>query len=156
MRTLVVYYSRTGITRTVAEAVAAALDADTEEIRDTKNRDGALRFIAACKDGVLKKTADIVPPEKNPADYDLVVVGSPVWAKTMTPAIRAYLDAFGDAVGRAGTFATADMSGLDATNRAMAEMIGGEIVAAASFRKKHVKKDAHAADLQAFIDALRA
>ncbi len=155
MRTLVVYYSRTGITRNVAEAVAAELGADSEEIRDTKNRDGALRFIAACKDGVLKKTADIMPPEKNPADYDLVVVGSPVWAKTMTPAVRAYLEAFGDSIGRAATFATADLSGLDATNRAMAEMIGGDVAAAAGFRKKYVKKDAHTEDLRAFIDALR-
>ncbi|MDX1813616.1 MAG: hypothetical protein R3319_02395, partial [Candidatus Bathyarchaeia archaeon] len=32
------------------------------------------------------------PNEKNPADYDLIVIAQPVWAWSPTPAIRTYLN----------------------------------------------------------------
>jgi flavodoxin len=40
MRPLVVYYSRTGNARFVAEKIASELSADTEEVIDSKNRRG--------------------------------------------------------------------------------------------------------------------
>jgi flavodoxin len=42
MKTLVVYYSRTGTTRKVAEAIAGILRCDIEEVVDTKKRSGIL------------------------------------------------------------------------------------------------------------------
>lgn len=35
--------------------------------------------------------AHIGPLSKNPADYALTIIGTPVWVGTMTPAVRAYL-----------------------------------------------------------------
>jgi flavodoxin len=47
MKTLVVYYSRTGKTRFVAERVASELKADIEEVVDLKNRSGRFGFLKA-------------------------------------------------------------------------------------------------------------
>ena len=45
MKVLVVYYSRTGNTKFVAEAIAQSLEADIEEIKDGKNRMGVFGFL---------------------------------------------------------------------------------------------------------------
>ena len=153
MRTLIVYYSRTGITEAVASTIAELLDGDMEKIEDTKNRDGAMRFIVACKDGVMKKTAEIKPVDHDPAGYDMVIIGSPVWANTMTPAIRRFLSDYGKSIRKAATFVTTNTSGIESTNKAMEELIEGEVVASAGFLRKHVKRET--AEITSFVEKLR-
>jgi flavodoxin len=86
-----VYYTRTGKTRFVAEAVAAELDADLEEVVDLKKREGKLGWIMGGKDASQKKLTDIAPLKRMPNDYDLIVVGTPIWAWAPTPAFRTYV-----------------------------------------------------------------
>jgi len=45
MKILVVFYSRTGATRTVAQKIADLVKGDLEEIKDTRNRAGILGFL---------------------------------------------------------------------------------------------------------------
>jgi len=47
MKALVVFYSRTGTTKQVAEALAQSLNCDSEELIDTKKRSGPLGFLSA-------------------------------------------------------------------------------------------------------------
>ena len=91
MKSLVVYYSRTGNAKFVAEKVALELKADTEEVVDLKNRRGWFGFLRAGYDATRSKEAKIGKIQKLPKDYDLIVVGSPVWNSRLTPAIRTYL-----------------------------------------------------------------
>ena len=90
MKTLVVFYSRTGNTKKVAEEIAKILNADIEEIIDKKDRKGIVGWLKSGRDATFKKSAEI-EFVKNPIDYDLVIIGTPIWAFTMTPAIRTYL-----------------------------------------------------------------
>jgi flavodoxin len=46
MKALVVFYSRTGATKQVAEALAESLNCDSEELIDTKKRGGPLGFLS--------------------------------------------------------------------------------------------------------------
>jgi flavodoxin len=92
MKSLVVFYSRTGTTKKVAEAISKKLNADIEEIVDLKSRKGILGFFSGGKDAFKKELTKIKKTEKNPADYDLVLIGSPIWAGTMVPAVRTYLN----------------------------------------------------------------
>jgi len=91
MKTLVLFYSRTGSTRIVAEKIAAALSADIEEIIDKKDRSGPLGWILSGRDAMKKNLTEIGPLKKILSAFDLVVIGTPVWAGTMTPAIRTVL-----------------------------------------------------------------
>ena len=91
MKSLVVYYTRTGVTKFVAQTIAAELGSDIEEIVDLKNRAGKLGWMSAGRDSMQGKETQIAPTTKNPTDYDLVVVGTPIWAWSPTAAIRTYL-----------------------------------------------------------------
>jgi flavodoxin len=91
LKSLIVYYSRTGNTKFIAETVAAEIGADTEEIVDKKNRMGIGGWLGAGKDARAGVETEIEPLKKSPADYDLIIVGTPIWASRVTPAITTYL-----------------------------------------------------------------
>ena len=91
MKSLVVYYSRTGTAKFVAETIAAELGSDIEEIIDLKNREGKLNYVGAAGDASRGKETKIGPMNRLPSDYDLIIVGTPIWAWSPTPAIRSYL-----------------------------------------------------------------
>ena len=91
MKSLVVYYSRTGNARFVAETIAAEVGADIEEVVDLKKRSGVLGYLSGGSDARRGKETEIAPTTKLPAIYDLIIVGTPVWAGRPTPAILTYL-----------------------------------------------------------------
>ena len=91
MKTLVVYYTRTGNSKFAAETIAAEVGADREEVVDLKNRKGRLAFLSAGRDAMRGKLTEIAQTKRNPLDYDLIVIVQPVWAGSPTPAIRTYL-----------------------------------------------------------------
>jgi flavodoxin len=91
LKSLVVYYSRTGNARFVAETIAAEIGADVEEIIDLKKRSGALGFLSGGFAARLGRGTKIAPTTKPPSVYDLVIAGTPVWAGRPSPAIRTYL-----------------------------------------------------------------
>ncbi len=90
MKILVAFYSRTGNTKKLGKQIAGLLKADVDEIIDKKDRNGIKGWLGAGKDVLFKKPTKI-KHEKNPEKYDLVIVGTPVWAGTMTPAVKEYL-----------------------------------------------------------------
>jgi len=91
LKSLVVYYSRTGNARFIAETIAAEVGADIEEVIDLKKRSGAFGFLSGGSDARRGKETKIAPTTKSPASYDLIIVGTPVWAGRPSPAIRTYL-----------------------------------------------------------------
>jgi len=91
MRSLVAYYSRSGNTRFVAETIADFLDAEVEEIIDKSDRSGPIGWIKSGIQATMEVDTEIEELEYSPSNYDLVVLGSPVWNKRITPAMRTYL-----------------------------------------------------------------
>ena len=91
MKSLVVYYTRTGNAKFVAETIAAELGSDIEEVVDLKKRAGKIGWMSAGKDATQEKQTQIGPTTRVPQDYDLIVLGTPIWAWKPTPAIRTYI-----------------------------------------------------------------
>jgi flavodoxin len=92
MKSLVVYYSRSGNTWFVAEKISQEIGGDIEEIIDIKRRKGPLGFVIGGFDATRGRKTDIAEIKKSPRDYDLIVVGTPMWNKRITPAVRRYLE----------------------------------------------------------------
>ena len=91
MRTAIVFYSRTGHTRSMAERLAGLLDGDLVEIRCPRYRTGWFRYLLAGYDSVKGNLPAIDFPEMELADYDLVLIGAPVWTSYPALPVRTFL-----------------------------------------------------------------
>ena len=90
MKTLVVYFSRHGHTEKVGRKIAKALRADVEEIKDVKDRSHLVSWSESSFDEELRTPTKIMPLKYNPLDYELVVIGTPIW-DGISPPVKAYL-----------------------------------------------------------------
>ncbi len=91
MQTVILYYSRSGTTRSVAEALATRLDAELAEIRCPRYRPGALRYLRAGYDSVKGKLPPIEMPPVVMPDLELLVIGGPIWTSHPALPIRSFL-----------------------------------------------------------------
>jgi len=89
----VVYYSLEGNTHWVAEQIAQQTGADLirlKPVKDVKQK-GFSKFIWGGKQVVFKEKPQLEAYE-NLDVYDTVIIGSPIWASTMAPAISTMLN----------------------------------------------------------------
>ena len=70
MKTLVVYYTRSGHTRIVAELFRQMFKADIEVITDPKSRKGLFGFIRSGFESVKGKCPPINPIQFDASQYD--------------------------------------------------------------------------------------
>jgi len=110
-KALVVFYTRTGTTKKLAEDIAKTLGTDIEEIIDTKDRKGAVGYLTAGRDAMQKRLTKIKPAKKDPANYDVVAIGTPIWGWAMTPAVRTYISQNSHKFKRVAFFCTMGGSG---------------------------------------------
>lgn len=136
---LVVYYSRSGNTARVAKSIASALEADLEALVDQKNRNGFWGVLGSGKDAWQKKTTSIDPPQYNPSNYDLVIIGTPTWAWEMTPAIRTYLTQYPKAFKNLAVFTTSGDTDPKKIVGSIEKLTGKTALAYAGFSEKDLK-----------------
>lgn len=91
MNALIVYYSRTGNTEKIAEILKEKLECDIEKISDNNTYKGAIGFLKGGFNAVTGRGCEINHSEKNPEDYDLVILGGPVWAGTVAAPMNTYI-----------------------------------------------------------------
>lgn len=142
MRALVVYYSRTGNTKKIGDELAAALRADVEELKDGKNRGGPIGFIMSGREAMKKQPVTLEPLRHNPADYDMVVVGSPIWANGICTPVRTFLAQHKQEIKRAAWFCTSgsiDPKYAERGFEAMAEASGLTPAATLGMGRLHIK-----------------
>jgi len=121
MKLLVVFYSRTGNTRKVAIEIMKNLKAEIDEIIDKTNRSGAEGWIFGGGDATLKKSTQI-DYKKDPKKYDLVIIGTPIWAFTLTPAVRTYLIENKVRFNKLAFFSTSAGAGIKRTFKEMGKL----------------------------------
>src|SRR5664280_1093039 len=122
--TLVVFYSRSGTTRRVAEALAEALKCDLEEISEPKPRSGFLGYMRSLLEARRQRPSIIAPNKHDISSYDLVVIGTPVWAWSLSSPVRAYLMATANQLPEVAFFCTLGARGSESTFAQMTAVAG--------------------------------
>ncbi len=140
---LIVYYSRSGYTRRVAHALAAAGHADLEEIRPIRDYPGTAGIIRALRDTLLRREPALEPLHHCPADYQTVLIGGPVWAGRMAAPVRSFVATYGQGCQRLASFCTMAGSGGDAVFDAIARLAGKPLVWRAALSDPDIERGAH-------------
>ncbi|WP_458454909.1 flavodoxin family protein [Methanobrevibacter sp.] len=148
MKSLVVYYSRSTITKKLAEKIANQTNADIEEIKPKVNYQGRIGYARAIKDARSAKNIELETLKYNPADYDVIYLGAPVWAsKTANPLIS-YIKQNKNNFKNVKFFLTAGSSGFESSFEQM-ENESQKPLKTLNLTTKEVKQDNY--DLKSFI-----
>lgn len=108
---LVVYYSRGGQTEFVARQIAARCGADIERIEDGRSRGGVLGYLRSAMETLVGWRPEIQKGRYRPTDYDLVIVGTPVWFWGVASPVRSWVLRHRRALDHVAVFCTCGGSG---------------------------------------------
>lgn len=150
MSNLVAYYSRTDITKKLAEEIASRLNADTEEIISKVNYNGKIGYARAGKDGMTAKIIEIGDLKYNPSNYDVVYLGVPVWAGKAANPLISYIKQNEGKFNNVKFFVTAGSSGFESAFKQMEEFVGKAPLKTLALTTKQVKKGEY--DLDSFLE----
>lgn len=136
---LVVFFSRTGTTRRLAEHIARATSADMEELRESRSRRGILGWLRSGYEGTYRRSAKPLPLQRYLRDYDLVFVGSPTWNRALASPVRGFLEQHASELTNVALFATCQGQGASEVNAQMAAMLKNAPLATLAMLERDVK-----------------
>jgi flavodoxin len=154
MKILITYYSRTGTTKAVAELITRELRADIDEVVDLEERLGPVNYMRAARAAKGLKTTRITY-SKNPEDYDLILLGTPVWWSNLPPAPRTYLSSFNFKNKKIAFFITSQSEDRENVFNQLRELTeGADIVGTLGVLQKDVKRASYSEMVARFLDTL--
>jgi flavodoxin len=143
MKSLVIFYSRSGNTQFVAETIATNLGSDLQPLVDKKKRKGFWGYILAGRDAMLQKKTEIEAVNLDLYKYDVLFLGCPNWAANLPPAIRTFLTQVDLNSKKIILFCTQDGMGAQRVFNNLRRLApGAEIVAEKYFDKVAINKEA--------------
>jgi len=148
---LVIYYSRTGITQEVARRVASACACDVEPIREERTRRGVPGYLRCGYEALARKSPAIMPIARNPGDYPLVILGTPVWAGRLSSPMRSYLEANKARLRQVAAFCTMGGSGGDKVLDEIAALCGKPLLARMVLTDHEIEADRDQEKIGRFI-----
>ena len=109
---------------------------------DAKTRQGVLGYWRSAMEAWRKQPAEIQPVEKSPSDYELVVLGTPVWISSISSPLRRYVTSHRTELPRVAFFCTEGNSGGEAALSELAELCGKRPTAILILSKQDMESEA--------------
>ncbi|GAB1482086.1 hypothetical protein MASR2M78_09010 [Treponema sp.] len=153
-KTAVLFVTRTGHSRVLAQAIATKLGTEAYEIEDKVNRKGFLGYIKAGFQAAKKKASPIGDPLSDLSEIETVVLVQPIWASALIPPLRSWLQAHqGELKGKRVALATIRLGSPAEAIRKAYEAEFGSLVAFAGFLQRD-SDEVRATILDAFVKQL--
>ena len=93
MKTLVIYYSYTGRTKTLAAEIAKQESADLIEVCERKRRSVPSAYVLGSFAAMRRKEAKLQPFACDFSAYDKIIIAMPIWAGYPSPPMNNILHA---------------------------------------------------------------
>ena len=153
-KTLVVYYSRTGTTHSVANTIATHLpEPDVSRIRPRRER----RYLSwLALSAIPGSTVEIQPVPGDLSEYDAVFLGSPKWTLSCPP-VNAFLETVDLRDLTVGLFVTYGGFDEQRFTRSLADRLrsrGSEVPATLLVKRDRANGDALDGDVEQFVRAV--
>ncbi len=155
-KTLVAYFSASGVTEKVAQTLAKTIGADIFEIAPkVKYTKADLNWMDKQSRSTIEMNDPSSRPEiaakcENMGEYDTVFVGFPIWWYVAPTIINTFLESY-DLTGKTIVpFATSGGSGMGKTNEKLAPSCKG----AKLIEGKVLKSNANGSDIAAWVNSL--
>ena len=124
MKCAVIYYSKSGVTRKIAEKVKAAFDADVYSVEPEKPYGGYISaVIRAGLEKLSGKAAALKTAAADLSSYDVVFIGFPVWYGTLPDFLQEYIRGAAIAGKRVIPFATAGANGKESSLKTLKKLL---------------------------------
>lgn len=153
---LIVHYSRTGFTRRCAETLAEFVEVDIETITEDRTRRGIAEFFRSAIEAYRARPAEIHSAVHTPAEYDLVIFGTPVWAGHISSPMLGYLKAHKNQVARYAVFCTVGGSDGAVALKQFTDIIGKPAEAELIVTDKEINEGKHKLLLERFAERMQA
>ncbi|WP_395704052.1 hypothetical protein [Aquabacterium sp.] len=155
-RCLVVFFpDDEGHTERVAAEVARRCRGAREQVRELRTSGGLSGRMRAAWQAATRASPPIAPPRRRPADFDLIVVGTPVWGHGPAAPIRSYLREHAREFRRVAFFSTGPHAGDAAVFEEMQRLSARAPVARAALRVTRAGGELPAETLRRFLAALQ-
>lgn len=154
-RILVVYFSRSGHTAFLAQQIARRCRADLACIHEPTLRTGISGYVRSALEALLGAQPPIELDPCRPQDYDLVIVGTPVWFWNMSSPVRSFLRRYGRSCEQLAVFCTYGGSGHNRVMDHMELLWGHPLVARLALTQQQVERRQHALAVTRFVGELK-
>lgn len=124
MKSAVVYYSKSGTTKKLADKIAETLGADVFPVEPEKAYGSY--FSAVVRAGAERISGNTPAYKTEPvdfSDYDVIFIGFPVWYSTLPQFFQSYLSACGISGKHVIPFATAGSGGKESSLKALTALL---------------------------------
>ncbi len=87
------FYSLEGNTKFIAQTIQDHLKADLIEIKPVKEIDSSTykKFMWGSKQAMMNEKPKLLPYEFDSSNYDIIFIGTPIWAWRMSPPIYTFI-----------------------------------------------------------------
>lgn len=150
---LVIFYSRSGHTKLIGDSIVNTCRADLEVIKNGARR-GLIGYLRSGYEAMHKRLPVIDPIEKDLSHYELIVVGTPVWAANIASPVRTFITNYKDQFKDVAFFCTLGGSGAEKVFEDMTELCGKAPVATLSVTDDEIKLTSYQGKLDRFINSL--
>jgi flavodoxin len=155
MKALVIYYALIGNTQKVAEAIASAFNADIESIQDRKTRTGIFVMLSTVLQTLFSRSSRIRTVNTDPGQYDLLILGSPVWIGRLAAPMRSYIQLEKGRFNQVAFFCTQGSSGAANVFNSMATLCAKQPFSTMEVNDKEIESAGYAkknANIHAIVD----
>jgi len=155
MKTVIVYYSRSGRTKRLAEDVQSRLGCGIERIETRTDFSGLMGYFRITRESKRERPFEIQPFRVDPDQYDLVVVGTPIWGRTVSIPVRDLLMRYKGHLKAVAFIATSGGADAGPAFKAMEEACGKPPLATLGVSARRLRSNAYSEDLERFVEKVR-
>ncbi|GAA0766910.1 hypothetical protein LRH25_28335 [Ideonella azotifigens] len=156
MKVLIVYFSRTGYTRRVAEQLATRLGGTLCPITEASSRLGAWGYLRSVCEAAFGLQSEIGKVSVDPAQFDLMLIGTPVWGWHLSSPVRAFARAHAVSVNRCAFFCTMGGAGAEKAFGALEGELRRAPLATLALTDREIDSQMAGAKINAFVSLLSA